>query len=171
MNPYIKLAQDAIEAYIKKGKIISAPSGLPEEFYRQKAGVFVTIRNRKALRGCIGTYLATKKNIAAEIISNAVAACSRDDRFAKITAEELPELDYEVSILSEPALILDIKRLDAKKYGVIVASGDGRSGLLLPDIEGVNTVEAQISIAARKGGIDAEKDDFLIYSFTAEKHG
>lgn len=170
MNQYVNLARDAIEEYIKREKIISAPSGLPAEFYQRKAGVFVTILNHKELRGCIGTYLAAKDNIAAEIISNAVAACSRDNRFTKITAEELPGLNYEVSILSEPELVHDAKRLDAKKYGVIVATADGRRGLLLPDIEGVDAVKDQIAIASRKGGIDTERDDFKIYSFTVENY-
>lgn len=170
MNQYIKLAQDAVEAYVKEGKTISVPKGLPEEFYDRKTGVFVTVYNNEGLRGCIGTYSATKDNIAAEIISNAISACSRDDRFPRITAKELPELDYEVSILSEPEPVRDISRLDAKKYGVIAACADGRIGLLLPGIEGVDIVKEQIAIAARKGGIDAEEDDYEIYSFTVEKH-
>lgn len=170
MNHYIKLAQDAIESFIKEKKIIRAGKDLPVEFYNRRAGVFVTIFNHKELRGCIGTYLATKDNLAEEIISNAVAACSRDDRFPKITIQELPELNYEVSILSEPKFVSDLGRLDAKKYGVITLCADGRSGLLLPDIEGVDTVEEQIAIAARKGGIDIERDDFEVYSFTVEKH-
>ncbi|MBI5254265.1 AmmeMemoRadiSam system protein A [Candidatus Falkowbacteria bacterium] len=170
MNQYIKLAQDAVEAYIKGRKIIKAPDDLPQEFYNQRAGVFVTIFNNKKLRSCIGTFIATEDNIAAELISNAIAACSRDTRFSKITADELPNLNYEVSILSEPKFVDDIKKLDAKKYGVIVATADGRRGLLLPNLEGVDSVAEQISIASKKGGINIEKDDFELYSFTVEKY-
>lgn len=170
MNQYTKLAKDAVEAYIGSKKVIKVPEDLPAEFYNRRAGVFVTIFNKKELRGCIGTFVATKKNIAEEIIDNAISACSKDFRFSRITPEELPDLSYEVSILSEPKIVGDVKKLDAKKYGVIVATADGRRGLLLPDLEGVNDVEHQIAIASEKGGIDIEKDNFEIHSFTVEKY-
>jgi AmmeMemoRadiSam system protein A len=170
MDEYVKLAKQAVENYTKSGKIISVPSNLLPDFYSRQAGVFVTIRNGKELRGCIGTFLPTKKNIAKELIDNAISACSADYRFNPITKEELPELNYEVSILSEPQPVKDMKSLHPKKDGVIVKCADGRCGLLLPDLDGVDTTEQQIFIACQKGGIEPMRDQFSLYSFTVEKH-
>lgn len=170
MDFYAKLAKDTIEEYIKIKKTIAAPLDLPPEIYSRRAGVFVTIRKGEELRGCIGTYLPEKKNVAEEIISNAVSACSRDYRFAPITVEELPNLSYEVSVLSEPIPLKDLERHNPKKDGIIVRCADGRCGLLLPDLEGVDTAEEQIAIACRKGGIDPRADNVKLYYFTAEKH-
>jgi AmmeMemoRadiSam system protein A len=170
MNVYTNLAKNSIEEYIKNNKIIKAPDNLPKEFYSKKAGVFVTIYNGKNLRGCIGTFLPTRKNIAEEIISNAIAACSRDYRFSEITEKELPELSYEVSILSEPVPIKNIEKHNPKKHGIIVQSSDGRAGLLLPDLEGITLTQQQISIACQKGDIDPMRDNLSLFEFTVEKH-
>ena len=170
MNPYIQLAQTAIEEYINKGKIISVPNNLPREFYEKQSGVFVTIRIDKNLRGCIGTYLPARKNIAEEIIQNAISACSQDNRFPPITREELPLLDIEVSLLSNPQKITNLKELDQEKFGVIVKCRDGRCGLLLPNLEGVDSVKKQLTIACQKGGIDPNLDkDLEIYKFSVTK--
>ncbi len=183
MNPYINLAKQSIENYIKTGAIIKLPKDLPKEFYNRKAGVFVTIKKDNELRGCIGTFLPTRKNIGEEIISNAISAATQDYRFSLIGQNELPELDYEVSILSEPEQIEMTENptefseekfrqagLDPKKYGIIVKTNNGRSGLLLPDLEGVNSVEKQISIACQKAGINYGMDKIILYRFTVEKH-
>jgi uncharacterized protein (TIGR00296 family) len=195
MNPYINLAKQSIENYIKTSKIIELPKDLPEKFYNRKAGVFVTIKKENELRGCIGTFLPTRKNIGEEIISNAISAATQDYRFSLIAQNELSELNYEVSILSEPEQIKITENptkfylsatnffkiwadkqkfrqagLDPKKYGVIVKTNDGRSGLLLPDLEGVDSVEKQISIACQKAGINLELDEIILYRFSVEKH-
>lgn len=185
MNQYISLAKEAVENYIKEGKIISPPKNLPEE-YSRKAGAFVTIMKDNQLRGCIGTYLPTKENIAQEIIRNAISAVVEDYRFSPVQEEELPFLSYSVYILGEPELIKDIKKdptkfskeelrragLNPEKFGIIVKTEDIplKSGLLLPDLEGIDTPEKQISIACRKGGIDPEKEAIIIYRFTVEKY-
>lgn len=185
MNHYISLVKLVVENYIKEGKIISPPRDLPEEFFAKKSGVFVSIKSDKELRGCIGTYLPTKKNIAEEIIHNAIAAATEDYRFGPIQIEELPELSYTVYILEPPELVKDIKELDPKKYGIIVKTAPisepgtdvvfnghtvPKSGLLLPDLEGVDTVGQQISIACQKAGINPEKEKILIYRFAVEKY-
>jgi uncharacterized protein (TIGR00296 family) len=197
MNPLVLLTKEAVENYIKDGKIILPPSDLPEELLKRKAGTFVTIekdgsahsgepRQGRELRGCIGTYLPTKENIAREIIGNAIAAATEDYRFGPIKKEELPFLSYTVYILSEPELIKNTKELDPKKFGIIIktipiTSPTGidvvfnghfvpKSGLLLPDLEGVDTVEKQISIACQKGGINPTKEKILIYKFFVEKY-
>lgn len=170
-DEYVKLAKEAVEEYVKTGKVIKEPKNLPKEFYSRRAGAFVTIRKGKELRGCIGTFLPAKNNLAKEIISNAVAACSRDSRFYPVTKKELPGLSYEVSILSEPRLVKNKRALNPKKNGIIVRCEDGRCGLLLPDLAGIEMVDRQIFIACQKGGIDYLADKFTLYSFTVEKHG
>ncbi len=194
MNLYVLLAKQAVENYISERKIISLPDNLPAEFPRgelagmlqRKAGTFVTIKKNGELRGCIGTYLPTKENVAEEIISNAIAAATEDYRFGPVKKEEIPHLSYTVYILSQPELVKNIKELDYKKYGIIVKTApiispdrtdvvfNGhlplKSGLLLPDLEGVDTIEKQISIACQKGGIDPTREKILIYRFTVEKY-
>jgi len=164
-----ELAKLSVETYIKEKKIIEPPVGLPEEFLRKKSGVFVTIEKEGDLRGCIGTYLPIHKNIAEEIIHNAIAAATEDYRFDPIRKEELPHLTYTVYILSEPELIKDIKELDPPKYGIIVKTAT-KCGLLLPGLEGINTTEEQVSIACQKGGINQEKEKIVIYRFITEKY-
>lgn len=169
MDKFVELARQAVEEYVKTGKIIKASSDLPAEFSR-KAGVFVTIRKRGELRGCVGTYLPTKEDLAREIISSAISACAHDGRFYSISEEELPGLSYEVSVLSRPQKIKALEKHDPKRYGIIVRSSGGRCGLLLPDLEGVDTAEDQINIACQKGGIDPMADEIEYYFFTVEKH-
>ncbi len=175
MDEYIKLAKKTIETYIKTGKKIGVPSDLPEDFYNCQKGAFVTIYTKsnpkKELRGCIGTFLPTKKNVAEEIIDNAIASATRDYRFYPIVENELENIEYEISLLNPPGPTDSIQNLDAKKYGVIVKSKDGRTGLLLPDIDGVETPEHQIQIACQKAGIDLEHEKIELYRFTVEKHG
>jgi len=183
MHPLVYLAKEVVENYIKERKIISIPEDFPKEFLEKRAGTFVTIEKNGNLRGCIGTYLPIRKNIAEEVISNAIAAATEDWRFGPVSKEELPYLSYTVYILSEPELVKDLKELDPKKYGIIVKtipispSGDvvfnghfvSKSGLLLPDLKGIETIEQQISIACQKGGIDLSIEKILIYKFTVEK--
>jgi AmmeMemoRadiSam system protein A len=170
MDTYLELAKLAVEEYVKNRRIIRAPQNLLPEGYSRRAGVFVTIFKNKELRGCIGTYLPTKANIAEEIVWNAVAACSKDFRFEPIAKEELPQLRYEVSILSNPQPITDLKKHNPKEHGIIIKCKDGRCGLLLPDLEGINSAEEQVAIAARKGGIELKEDGVQLYYFSVEKH-
>jgi AmmeMemoRadiSam system protein A len=186
MNPLVSLAKLAVESYIKEGKIITPPKDLSEEFLRKRRGAFVTIEKDNELRGCIGTYLPTRINIAEEIIRNAITAATEDYRFGPVEKEELPYLSYTVYILSEPELVKNIKELNPKKFGIIVKTTpithpDGtdvvfnghfvaKSGLLLPDLAGIDTVEQQIFIACQKGGIDSARERIVIYRFTVEKY-
>jgi len=171
MSSYIKLAKFAVETFIEKKEIISIPDDLPKEMTEKKAGVFVTIKKQGKLRGCIGTYVPTKENIAQEIIRNAIAAALEDDRFEPVKKEELSFLSYQVYILSDLELIKNISELDPKKYGIFVKTIDGlKSGLLLPDLENINTVEKQALIACQKADIDPQKERIVIYRFTAEKY-
>ena len=165
---FVKLARAAAEYFVKNGQQIELPEWVPAELLNTKAGAFVSVHKFGALRGCIGTILSTKQNIAQEIIHNAVSAVSEDPRFEPVEEDELKYLDINVDILSEPEKIKSEAELDVKKYGVIVQSGY-RRGLLLPDLDGVDTVEQQVSIARRKGGIaPGEKVD--LFRFEVVRH-
>ena len=156
-DPYIELAKKTIETYIKDDKIIDIPLDTPKELLDNKSAVFVSIHKNGYLRGCIGTIIPTTKCVAQEIINNAINASTEDPRFDPVTVDELKDLEINVDILTLPEDIDDKTMLDPKKYGVIVRSGLKR-GLLLPDLEGVDTIDEQISIAKQKAGInDNEK--------------
>lgn len=198
---YVLLAKDAVESFVRRGKIISPPDNLPTEMTQRKAGTFVSIHKRlshptpapkelkrkiklgkreifdgieppspvEELRGCIGTYLPTQENIAHEIIKNAIDSATSDPRFPPINRDELSQLVYFVDILSEPEPTT-IEDLDPKRYGLIVTTVDGRRGLLLPDLPGVETVNQQISICRQKAWI-TEDEPITLYRFTVERHG
>ena len=170
MNPYTTLAKLAVETYIKDNKIIDPPKNLPQEFLLKKAGAFVTILENGNLKGCIGTYLPTRENIAQEIIHNAITAATEDYRFNSVTENDLDNLSYEVYILEKPEKIKNISQLDPLKYGVLVKSNTGKSGLLLPDLEGLNTTEKQLEAVCVKAGINPELENIEIYKFEAKKY-
>ena len=134
----------------------------------ERAGAFVSIHEHGMLRGCIGTILPVQSSLAEEIIENAISASTRDPRFDPITTSEIPYLDINVDVLSEPEPIHSRDELDVKRYGVIVSCGS-RRGLLLPDLEGVDTVDEQVSIAMKKGGI-RESDDYQLERFEVVRH-
>ncbi len=114
--------------------------------------------------------MPTEANIAEEIITNAISAATRDYRFPPITEKELPSLSYSVYILDEPRQIKSLKELDPKKYGVLIKSDKGKSGLLLPDLEGINTVDEQINAVCHKCGVRPEKEKIFIWKFSAKKY-
>ncbi len=151
-SPYVRLARETVERYVDEGKRLSVPEYLPEEALTRRAGTFVSLKKFGQLRGCIGTISPAEANISEEIIHNAISASTRDPRFPPVSPSELKDLDYSVDILGETEDIDSPEELDVKKYGVIVSSGY-RRGLLLPNLEGIDDVEDQISIAMQKAGI------------------
>ncbi|MBQ5419682.1 MAG: AmmeMemoRadiSam system protein A [Selenomonas sp.] len=167
-DPYIALARYSLETYVRTGKRGTLPVDLPAELTSNQAGAFVSLKKDGQLRGCIGTILPVRENLALEILHNAVSAGTADPRFGPVTAEELPDLVYDVDVLSEPEAIESEQELDVKKYGVIVECGQ-RRGLLLPDLAGVDTVEQQVSIARKKGNI-AANEPVKLWRFTVTRH-
>ncbi len=167
-DAYVRLARKTIEEYTLMGRKPQIPEGLPEEMYRKTAGVFVSIKEEGRLRGCIGTIQGVYGSIAEEIMENAVSASSRDPRFSPIQPEELEYLSISVDVLGEAEKINSPEELDVKRYGVIVTRGHKR-GLLLPDLEGVDTVEEQIAIAKRKAGI-RENETVELERFEVVRH-
>ena len=151
-DPWVALAWRSVENWVLNRKVMDVPEGLPEALAQGRAGAFVSIHKQGRLRGCIGTIAPTRNSLAEEIIHNAVSACSRDPRFAPVRADELKWLEINVDVLGAPEDIASEAELDVKRYGVIVSRGS-RRGLLLPDLEGVDTVRQQVDIARQKAGI------------------
>jgi len=166
----VLLAKRTIEDYLRSGKVISPPSRIPEVF-QKKAGTFVSLHKKGRLRGCIGTYLPTQDNLANEIIKNAISAATQDPRFPPVDTSEIKDLEISVDVLSRPEPVKSKRELDPKKYGVIVSKG-WQKGLLLPDLEGVDTVEQQLEIAKQKAGLGGTPVEQLeIQRFTVTRYG
>jgi len=166
VHPLVRLAKRSVESYVRRGKVIEVKRLTPE--MKPKAGVFVSIHKGGELRGCIGTTEAQRNNVAEEIIVNAISSVVRDPRFYPITADELKELEYSVDILTKPKPVKSRKQLDARRYGVIVERG-GRRGLLLPDLEGVESTSEQINICRLKAGIGPD-EPVKLYRFEVERY-
>jgi AmmeMemoRadiSam system protein A/AmmeMemoRadiSam system protein B len=168
-DPYVQLARATIEAYVSTGKKISIPVTVPKEMVSKRAGTFVSLKEHGQLRGCIGTIGPVRENIAAEIIGNAISASTQDPRFSAVRPEELPDLVYSVDVLGPIEDIDSPEQLDVKRYGVIVTKG-GRRGLLLPNLEGVDTIPQQISIACEKAGLAPNETDIKLQRFEVVRH-
>ena len=168
-DPWVRLARLSLETFVRTGKPLDTlPGGLPVEMTARSAGTFVSLHVHGQLRGCIGTTGPTRSSVAWEIVQNAVSACSRDPRFAPVRVDELNSLEYSVDVLGDPEAVSSPAELDVRRYGVIVSCG-GRRGLLLPDLEGVDTVEQQIDIARQKGGIGS-RERYTLERFEVVRH-
>lgn len=167
-DDYVKLARQSLEHYIKNHNYLECPKDLLPELTNKRAGVFVSLKKEGRLRGCIGTIMPTQNNIAEEIIQNAVSAGIADPRFEPVEEKELPWLVYDVDVLSDSEPISSMDELDVKRYGVIVTYKQKR-GLLLPNLEGVNTPEQQVSIALQKANISPE-DPYSMERFEVVRH-
>lgn len=168
MHPYVTLAKEAIEKFVLHGQTLRRPPTLSPEM-QKKAGVFVSLKIHGQLRGCIGTFMPTCDSLFEEIARNAVGAATEDPRFAPVTPDELGQINYSVDVLTPPESVKSASELDPKKFGIIVAKGR-RRGLLLPDLEGVNTVEEQLRITKMKAGIPPSDPDVDIFRFTVERY-
>ncbi len=167
-HPYPALARAAVETFVRTGGVLVPPESLPAEM-QSRAATFVSLHLKEGtLRGCIGTIQPSEDNLAKEIIRNAISAATRDPRFTPVQAVELGNLNYSVDLLSPPERIETTAELDPKRFGVMVENG-WRRGLLLPAIEGVNSVELQVAIALDKAGIDPH-ERFQLYRFEVKRY-
>ena len=162
----VQLARQAVESYVQKHVVIKPGELAPE--MKERAGVFVSLKKHGQLRGCIGTFEPTQANVAEEIIQNAISSATDDPRFNPVSPAELSSLDYSVDVLTHPEAVEDRLQLDPKKYGVIVEAGT-RRGLLLPDLEGVDSVDMQISICRQKAGI-MPSEPVKLYRFQVRRY-
>ena len=166
MHPLTRLAKKTVETYVKEGKTPQPEELTPE--MRERAGVFVSIHKLGELRGCIGTFEPQKDNVAEEIIANAISSATRDPRFPPMAPNELDQLTYSVDVLTKPEPIASQDQLDHKRYGVIVEAG-AKKGLLLPDLEGVDSVDYQIDICRQKAGIMPD-EPVKLYRFEVKRY-
>ena len=168
-DPHVALARLSVETFVRTGRPAALPSQLPEEMTSRRAGTFVSLHEHGQLRGCIGTISATTDSIAEEILQNGISACSRDPRFDPVRPDELDYLEYSVDVLAEAEPISSPDELDVKHYGVIVTKGWKR-GLLLPNLDGINSVDEQIAIAKQKAGIRITDNDVQLERFEVVRH-
>ena len=169
-DEYVRLARTTVSTWVREGKRPELPEDLPEEMLHRRAGVFVSLHKDGRLRGCIGTIRAAKENIAEEIVENGISAAVKDPRFSPVRPEELEALEISVDVLGETEKIRSKDELDVKRYGVIVSKGF-RRGLLLPNLDGVDTVEEQVAIALRKAGLSEREKHFEMERFEVIRHG
>ncbi|HLB95849.1 MAG TPA: AmmeMemoRadiSam system protein A [Patescibacteria group bacterium] len=169
MDIFVELARKTIQQYLDR-KDTPELQDLIDKLPNQRAACFVSyhLKENDELRGCLGTILPVKKNLADEIRNNAIAAC-HDSRFTPLAAEEIDEIKIQVDVLSEIEPIESESSLDPKKYGVVVKAKDGRTGLLLPALEGIEDARHQIALARQKAGISPLEPIFLS-RFTTERH-
>lgn len=168
-DPYVRLARQSLTSWITKHEKTDIPEGLPKEMLTKKAGVFVSLHEDGRLRGCIGTISPVKESIAQEIIDNAISASTKDPRFQPVRSEEIPRLSISVDVLGPTEQINSTDQLDVKRYGVVVTQGYKR-GLLLPNLDGVDTVEDQVAIAKQKAGIPEYDDNVQLERFEVVRH-
>jgi len=165
-HPYVSLAQESIHHYLNHHEKLSCPSPLSNDL-KSRSGAFVSIKKLQQLRGCIGTLEPCEPNLAMEIIENALKAALDDPRFSPITLGELQDLTYSIDVVRPLEKVSDVSDLDPKIYGLVVRS-NGKQGVLLPDLEGVNSTEEQIQICRSKGKIPG--DELIeMYRFKVER--
>lgn len=169
VNTLPALARATVEEYVTNKNIINVDSSCLTEYQDKQAGVFVTLYKSGELRGCIGTISFTEENIIKEAIKNAISACSKDPRFQPVTSDELALIKYTVSVLMPPEPIDSVDKLDPKKYGVIVTAHGNRRALLLPNLEGIDTVDQQMYYVMRKGQIH-HSETITLYRFESIEH-
>lgn len=163
----VKLARESLTYFLETGKYLSVPKPLPE-LLKEKKACFVSLKKHGGLRGCIGTIEPVRETLAEEIIENSVSAGVRDPRFLPVTRDELDDIVFSVDVLSKPEKISSKEELDPINYGIIVKSGR-KSGVLLPNLEGVDTVEKQLKITLDKAGIRPE-ENYTIYRFKVDRY-
>lgn len=160
------MARKTIEEYLRQGRV-SRPDIQLQEGLPAKAATFVSLKKHGMLRGCIGTLMPQAPTLAEEVQHNAIAAATQDPRFPPVHISEVPELEISVDVLTPPEPVRGQEELDPKRYGVIVESG-WKKGVLLPDLEGVDSVEEQMEIVRRKAGI-LENEPCRIYRFEVQR--
>ncbi|HNS49649.1 MAG TPA: AmmeMemoRadiSam system protein A [Anaerolineae bacterium] len=171
-HPLVELARRTIVTYVRTGKTIEPPAELTPEM-RQRAGAFVSLHRGGELRGCIGTITPAEDNLAEEVIQNAISAATRDPRFPPVAPSELEELDVKVDVLGEPEPIAGPEELDPRRYGLIVQSTayPWRRGLLLPDLQGIDTVEQQVYwTRVHKAGIRDPDEPVEMFRFEVRRY-
>jgi AmmeMemoRadiSam system protein A len=171
-HPLVQLARETIELYVTQKREPDPPLDLAPEMQR-RAGAFVTIHRQGQLRGCIGTIEPTCANVAEEVIQNAISAATRDPRFPPVRRSELRDLEVKVDVMGEPEEVHALDQLDPRRYGLIVQSETHpwKRGLLLPDLEGIDTVEKQVYWTRHhKAGITDPQEPVKMFRFEVKRY-
>ena len=146
------VARCAVETQFRDGS--ETPRDRAAGELTERHGIFVTLRTDQGeLRGCRGSLQPMESDLVQETWRNAVATAFHDHRFPPVRAEDLPHLRYSVTVLGKMEPVTSPEGLDPAIYGVLVSAADGREGLLLPAIAGIDSVEQQLAIARNKAGI------------------
>jgi AmmeMemoRadiSam system protein A len=166
VHPLVKLAIRSVEHFIETGNPLPCPDPLPNNL-KQRAGTFVTIKNQDSLRGCIGTLTPKYKNLAEEIIRNAIRSANDDPRFDPVEKRELTSLTFSVDVLTPPEKINDLKEHNIKQFGLIIR-GKGKQGVLLPDLDNIKSANQQLKVCLKKGGF-TDSDTYELFRFEVKR--
>jgi AmmeMemoRadiSam system protein A len=166
MHPLVRLAIQAVEHFIETGESLPCPNPLPDDL-KQNACAFVTIKNQGSLRGCIGTISSKYKNLAEEVIRNAIRSANEDPRFEPIDKKELASLTFSVDVLTPLEKINDLENHNIKQFGLIVRGG-GKQGVLLPDLDNIKSANQQLKVCLKKGNFK-DSDTYELFRFEVER--
>ena len=166
MHPLVRLAIQAVEHFIETGKSLPCPNLLPDDL-KQNAGAFVTIKNQDSLRGCVGTMTPKHTNLAEEVIGNAIFSANEDPRFDPVEKRELPSLTFSVDVLTPLEKINDLEEHNVKQFGLVVR-GEGKQGVLLPDLDNIKTANQQLKVCLRKGDLK-NKNTYELFRFEVKR--
>jgi uncharacterized protein len=172
-TPYTEIALQSLIHYLAYGNSKNLIlSGIPKELYRQKRGCFVSMHKSNGdLRGCIGTIEPKEQNLVLEISNNAISAAMRDSRFKPVTPDELEDIELSVDVLTKPEPVVTFSELDPLIFGVVVSDGMGKKAVLLPGLQGIDTVEKQLGVVKCKAGLaDCPDENLVIYRFTSNRY-
>lgn len=167
----LEIARKTIEGYVKTEEIYAVQETDPS--LSDTKGAFVTIHNKGGLRGCIGN-IVTDEPLYLTVRNMAIASCSRDFRFNPVDADELKEIDIEISVLSKPTVIKDTDEIKMGTHGVIVEGDHWQSGVFLPQVAtetGWSKEEFLSHLCADKAGLPADawkNPKTIIKIFSAE---
>lgn len=169
----LKIARQSVESYITRGAVPNFNEDSP--LLNKQLGAFVTLKKHGTLRGCIGMF-EPDKPLYKTVCQMAIAAAFRDSRFLPVQEEELPELKYEISVLSPLKRARDWREIEIGRHGVEVRQGL-HSGVFLPQVAAENNWELNEfmnALCAHKAGLphDSWKNpDIELYVFTAQVFG
>lgn len=169
---YTKVAFEAIAQILKTGYVNKLKKDEIPEDLRMRRACFVSIHRQSGeLRGCIGTIEPQLDNLYEEIISNAEAAATRDNRFKPLHESELSQIEVSVDVLTLPEKYEGPVNWDVQKTGVIVKGPIGQRGVLLPNLPGIDTAKDQLSKVMKKAGIRSGKTGSVeIYLFSSKRY-
>ena len=172
-NELLALARKSVEHAVEQ-KEAYEPGANASEALNQERGAFVTLREAGALRGCIG-YTSAIKPLYMTVRDTATLASLRDPRFQPVSATELPQLDYEVSVLSPLRRVTDVEQIKVGQHGLLMKNGDNE-GLLLPQVPVEEKWDRQkfLEQTCAKAGMNFgcwKEEDTDIFQFTAVVFG